>query len=140
MIDKNINYNKYFLRLVKDFDESTMLSPDLNGVEKPKLIKNELIMDNVIEEFCNENSISQDILFLAATSLALNKFNFSAKNLIFHENHIIFTTDFEDRQISIREMRNVAIYAQSSFSAPGLFRATWIKCNQSCTKARDIWS
>ncbi len=23
MIDKNINYNKYFLRLVKDFEEST---------------------------------------------------------------------------------------------------------------------
>lgn len=33
MIDKNINYNKYFLSLVKDFDGSTMLNPDLNGVK-----------------------------------------------------------------------------------------------------------
>ena len=38
MIDKNINYNKYFLRLIKDFDESTMLSSDLNGTKKEKTI------------------------------------------------------------------------------------------------------
>lgn len=41
MIDKDTNYNKYFLRLVKDFDESTILNPDLNGVNKPELNKNE---------------------------------------------------------------------------------------------------
>ena len=53
MIDKNINYNKYFLRLVKDFEESTALTPDLNGTEKPELKKNELtISKNNIEEFC----------------------------------------------------------------------------------------
>ena len=64
MIDKTINYNKYFLRIVKDFDESTMLNPDLNGVEKAKLNKNELkIKKDYIEEFCKENSISENILF-----------------------------------------------------------------------------
>ena len=104
MIDENINYNKYFLRLLKDFDESTMLSPDLNGVDKPKLNKKELIIEqDNIEEFCQQNLISENILFLASTSLALNKFNFSNKNLIFHENHIIFTTDFEDRKTSIKD-------------------------------------
>lgn len=104
MIDKNINYNKYFLSLVKDFDGSTMLNPDLNGVKKPQLNKNELeIKKDKIEEFCNQNSISENILFLAGTSLALNKFNFSNKNLIFHENNIIFTTDFENREISIKD-------------------------------------
>ena len=41
MIDKDTNYNKYFLRLVKDFDENTILNPDLNGVNKPELNKNE---------------------------------------------------------------------------------------------------
>ena len=104
MIDKNINYNKYFLGLVKDFDESTMLSPDLNGTKKPELNKNELtIKKESIDEFCKQNSISENILFLASASLALNKFNFSNKNLIFHENNIIFTTDFEDRKISIKD-------------------------------------
>ena len=76
MIDKNINYNKYFLRLIKDFDESTMLSSDLNGTKKPKLGKTELkIKKDKIKEFCKQNSISENILFLASASLALNKFN-----------------------------------------------------------------
>ena len=28
----------------------------------------------------------------------------------------------------------------SSFSSPGLLRATWIKCSQSGTKAREVWA
>ena len=56
MIDKNINYDKYFLRIIKDFDESTILNPNLNGVEKPKLNKNKLtIKKDNIEEFCKQN-------------------------------------------------------------------------------------
>ena len=104
MIDKDTNYNKYFLRLVKDFDESTILNPDLNGVNKPELNKNEFkIKKDSIEEFCKENSIDENILFLASTALALNKFNFSNKNLIFHENDIIFTTNFENREITVKD-------------------------------------
>ena len=76
MIDKSVNYNRYFIRLVKDFDESTILNPDLNGVKKPKLNKNQLkIKSSRIEEFCKENSITENILFLASAALALNKFN-----------------------------------------------------------------
>ena len=41
MLDKNINYNKYFLKLVSEFDEATILNPDIAGNEKPKLNKNE---------------------------------------------------------------------------------------------------
>uniref|UniRef100_UPI00388FFAD4 AMP-binding protein n=1 Tax=Methanobrevibacter sp. TaxID=66852 RepID=UPI00388FFAD4 len=104
MIDKTINYNKYFLRLIKDFDETTLLNPDLNGIKKPKLNKNELkIKKSDIEEFCKENSIAEDILFIGSVALALNKFNFSNKNLIFHENNLIFTTNFENRKISIED-------------------------------------
>ena len=39
MIDRNINYNRYFLGQLDDFDESTMLSSDLSGNKKPKLNK-----------------------------------------------------------------------------------------------------
>jgi len=64
MIDKDTNYNKYFLRLVKDFDESTILNPDLNGVNKPELNKNEFkIKKDSIEEFCKENSIDENVLW-----------------------------------------------------------------------------
>ncbi len=59
MVDRNINYNRYFLRQINDFDESTMLNPNLTGNEKIKLNKNELkIKNNKIKEFCKENSIS----------------------------------------------------------------------------------
>ena len=37
MVDKNLNYNKYFLRIIKDFDESTILNPNLNCQNRPKL-------------------------------------------------------------------------------------------------------
>ena len=92
MVDKNINYNKYFLRIIKEFDETTILNPNLNGQDTPKLNSEDLkIKNDKINEFCKDNGISENILFLAGTSLALNKFNFSDKNLIFHGNDIIFT-------------------------------------------------
>ena len=102
MLDKNINYNKYFLKLVSEFDEATMLNPDIAGNEKSKLNKNEFKIekDNICE-FCEKNLISENILFLASACIALNKFNFSNKNLIFHENNTIFATIFEDRSITI---------------------------------------
>ncbi|WP_407414725.1 amino acid adenylation domain-containing protein, partial [Methanobrevibacter sp.] len=104
MIDKNVNYNKYFIGILKDFDESTILNPDLNGVKKPELNESELkIKANVIEEFCKENSITENILFLASTALALNKFNFSDKSLIFHENNIIFTVSSENREMILKD-------------------------------------
>ena len=104
MVDKNINYNKYFLRIIKEFDETTILNPNLNGQDTPKLNSEDLkIKNDKINEFCKDNGISENILFLAGTSLALNKFNFSDKNLIFHGNDIIFTTHFENRKISIED-------------------------------------
>ena len=42
MIDKNVNYIKYFLEIIKEFDESTVLNPDLNGIETPNLNTDEL--------------------------------------------------------------------------------------------------
>ena len=104
MVDKNLNYNKYFLRIIKDFDESTILNPNLNGQNSPKLNSEELkIKNDEIKEICKNHAISENILFLAGVSLALNKFNFSDKNLIFHGNNIIFTTNFEKRNIAIKD-------------------------------------
>ena len=104
MVDKNINYNKYFLGLLHDVDESTILNPDLNGKNSPKLNRSGLNMQNdEIKEFCEKNSISENVLFLSSVSLALNKFNFSDENLIFHGNNIIFTTHFENRKTTIKD-------------------------------------
>ena len=104
MIDKNTNYNKYFLELIQDVDESTILNPDLNGKNAPKLNKEELtIKIDEIKEFCKTNSISENVVFLASVALALNKFNFSNENLIYHGNNILFTTHFENREITIKD-------------------------------------
>ncbi len=104
MVDKDINYNKYFLGLLQDVDESTILNPDLNGKNAPKLNKEELtIKTDEIKEFCKTNSISENILFLASVALTLNKFNFSDENLIYHRNNILFTTHFENREITIKD-------------------------------------
>ena len=37
MIDENVNYNRYFLKLIKDFDETTTLNPNLSGVKKTQI-------------------------------------------------------------------------------------------------------
>jgi len=104
MIDNNKNFEKHFLNQIMDFDEATLLSPNLGGSETPKLAKNEFELKfDELDDFCSENQISKDILFLACVNIALNKFNFSDKNLIFHENNIPFACVFENRDISIKD-------------------------------------
>ena len=112
MIDKNANYVKYFLEILKEFDESTVLNPDLSGIDTPSLNVEELKIDKKpLDEFCQKNSVNESVLFLAGTGLALNKFNFSSKNLIFHENDIIFTTYFENRKISGEAVGSIEVIA-----------------------------
>ena len=101
---KNTPHNEYFLRIIKNIDEMIFLNSDLNGQDTPELKNTELKYNKEkIVEFCKKNSISENILFLSTACLALNKFNFSNKNLIFHENNMISATDFEDRNIFIKD-------------------------------------
>lgn len=66
MINKTVNYNKYFLKSIEDFDESTILNPNLNSKKTSKLNKKELkIKKDGIKEFCEKNSISENEVFLA---------------------------------------------------------------------------
>ena len=64
--------------------ESTVLTPDINGNPGEGNIKYvaENISSELINEFCNENSISKNTLFMASTILSLNKFTFNDKTLI----------------------------------------------------------
>ena len=104
MVDKNKLFERYLFDVFKEFDESTLLTPDLNGqkdIEKSDKSIFEFKNDN-ISEFCEKNSIDKNILFLAGAALTLNKFNFNHKNLIFHENDYFFTTNFKNRDISIK--------------------------------------
>ena len=104
MIDKNKNFEKYFFNQIVDFDEATLLSPNIGGNKTPKLEKCELKLKiSELNQFCSENQLSENILFLASVNIALTKFNFSSKNLIFHENNIPFACIFENRGVSVKD-------------------------------------
>ena len=104
MFDKNKNFEKYFFNQIVDFDEATLLSPNIGGNKTPKLEKCELKLKiSELNQFCSENQLSENILFLASVNIALTKFNFSSKNLIFHENNIPFACIFENRDISVKD-------------------------------------
>ena len=104
MIDKNKNFEKYFFNQIVDFDEATLLSPNIGVNKTPKLEKCELKLKiSELNQFCSENQLSENILFLASVNIALTKFNFSSKNLIFHENNIPFACIFENRDISVKD-------------------------------------
>ena len=66
-----------------------MLSPNIGGNKTPILDKFEFKLKiSELDKFCSENQLPRDALFLAGINVALNKFNFSDKNLIFYENNI----------------------------------------------------
>ena len=102
--------------------ESTVLTPDLNGNPDEGKIKNvsDTIDSEFINEFCNDNSISKNALFIASTILNLNKFTFSDKSSIttifngrsspsyfntqgFLVKTVPFIINNENRQVSVRK-------------------------------------
>ena len=102
--------------------ESTVLTPDLNGNPDDGKIKNvsDTIDSELIDEFCNDNSISKNALFIATTILNLNKFTFGDKTLIttifngrsspsyfntqgFLVKTVPFIINNENRQVSVRD-------------------------------------
>ena len=98
------NFNKYFYNQISDFNDSTILNPNLMGnKEDIKILEASIDIINQYDEFCNENSITQKDLLLSAVSMALNKFNFSHETLLYHGNNIPFAIKSENRQISIKE-------------------------------------
>ena len=64
--------------------ESTVLTPNLSGNPDEGKIKrvSDTIDSELINEFCNDNSISKNAMFMASIVLNLNKFTFSDKSLI----------------------------------------------------------
>ena len=102
--------------------ESTVLTPNLNGNPDEGKIKHiyDIIDSELINEFCNDNHISKNALFIASTILCLNKFTFTDKTLIttifngrsspsyfntqgFLVKTIPFVINNEDRQVSISD-------------------------------------
>ena len=105
-MDRNIknSFNEYCSNLWLNFEESTLISQNINGDKEKGINKKseyEIKKENLME-FTQSNSISINELLLAGLTLTLNKFNFSDETLIFNQNNVPFATKFEKRNISIR--------------------------------------
>ena len=101
----NGSFSEYLSELCMDFDESTLISPNINGEKEKGIIEkseHEIKKENLVG-FAKSNSISINELLLASLTLTLNKFNFSNETLIFNQNNVPFATKFENRNISIKE-------------------------------------
>ena len=98
-------FSEYLSETCRDFDESTLISPNRNGEKERGVIeKSEYeIKKESLVGFVESNSISINELLLASLTLTLNKFNFSDDVLIFNQNNVPFATKFENRDISIKE-------------------------------------
>ena len=105
MMSNKIFFKGYLSKLLADFEEPTLISPNKNGAKEKGIIKKSEheINKEKLDEFAKANSISIDEILLASLSLTLNKFNFSNETLIFNLNNAPFAVKFEDRHISIRE-------------------------------------
>ncbi len=106
MDDKTIDrFSEYLSESCMDFDESTLISPNMNGEKENGVIeKSEYeIKKEKLVGFAESNSTSINELLLASLTLTLNKFNFSDETLIFNQNNVPFATKFENRDISIKE-------------------------------------
>ena len=74
----------FFFDKIKEFEEATFISPDLNGQkdEGISLEKYSYINKNQINKFCDEHKINPNNLFLAVTSFVLSKFVYNRNLLI----------------------------------------------------------
>ncbi len=90
LIEKDLEQsNKYqqaeafFDRNISEFDESTVVTPDLESDDEGVLCTNELSLNaSDVHNFCRKEGITENNLFLSATILALSKFTFSRDLLI----------------------------------------------------------
>ncbi|WP_405289695.1 amino acid adenylation domain-containing protein [Methanobrevibacter sp.] len=74
----------FFSDKIKEFDDATLIAQDINGDESEgNAAMEDIFMDKeAIDEFCAKSNLSQNNLFLAATSFVLNKFVYNRNILI----------------------------------------------------------
>ena len=74
----------FFSNKIKEFDNATLIAQDINGDEADgKSAMRDIFIDKTaVDGFCSKSSISQNNLFLAATSFVINKFVFNRDTLI----------------------------------------------------------
>ena len=108
---------EYYKKLLSISDKSTILNPDKFNKEEGKCVNSTIeIEKEELNKYCNANNINLNDLFLTSTILALNKFTFSSKSLIYtvinnRDSNIMgnfdeilpFIIDLNNREINIKD-------------------------------------
>ena len=86
-VQKSRHYKEsemFFFNKIKEHDEGSLISPDLNGIEEEGMAceESKVVDKEMIDKFCNEASITPNNLFLSVSSFVLSKF-VNSKNLLF---------------------------------------------------------
>ena len=86
-IQKSRHYKEsemFFFNKIKEHDEGSLISPDLNGVEEDGHAsdRSKVIDKEMVDKFCNDASITPNNLFLSISSFVLSKF-VNSKSLLF---------------------------------------------------------
>ena len=97
-------FKEYFYKKIADFDESSMITPNINGEKETGKHKKATleIKKGDLSEFLQNNEVTLNTLCLASTILTLNKFNFTKEILIYYGNNIPFASKTDDRTISVK--------------------------------------
>ena len=76
LTENNAKSEKFFDDMLCDFDENTVLTTNLTGDEESGnlAVVNSSIEKDMVEEFCNHQKISPNILFMSSTALTLSKY------------------------------------------------------------------
>ena len=74
--ENNAKSEKFFDDMLCDFDENTVLTTNLTGDEENAnlAVVRSKIGKDIVEEFCNRQKISPNILFMSSTVLTLSKY------------------------------------------------------------------
>ena len=118
--EKYVASEKYFHDQLTQEVDSTVLTPDLNNDDATGELKSisEEIDSDAIMEFCADNGISPNLLFMASTILALNKYTFSDKTLLTTIFNGRLNSNYYNTQaflvktfpmVSVNEDRNISI-------------------------------
>ncbi|WP_409200806.1 amino acid adenylation domain-containing protein [Methanobrevibacter sp. DSM 116169] len=84
LIDIYKDSEKYFEKQIADFDNASIISPDLDGLEEDGVVqeKHKFLSKEKIDNLSKDLNISQNNIFLSATAISLSKFIYNKDLLI----------------------------------------------------------
>lgn len=113
----------FYYNKIKEYDEATLVSPDLNGLEEDGVAAEVLkfISKDKIDSFCSSLAISPNNLFLAISSFVLSKFVYNRDLLFATITNGRFTPDEQNTLAMMVKTLPIALKLNSDLSFKDYF-------------------